>query len=863
MVPSKELKGLLAQLGIGESNNPEQYRNFLQCQKGATLADLEAELAQLVTIKGRLEQEIRQAAREGKIVLHGEGQFKYSWNKAHNYLEITTANPQPPKIMGVVTCSKSNNDPAVTDFTGRIDAIFAEAQSMVHNKQQLMDRNKLFLKETMAIIEREFNIWHDLNKSYKDRENSLELITQALQIFLIFIAIDLIKDSKKDPAYVPKDKEIEEKMKQMWTKHVQQASGNIRPAIFWANRANDFKANQDESNWEINCLLPISNISSNERSLRQHKLNNHYYTRTIAATLGKYDKDYMIDSEKSIDSNRAAASVGAESDKMPTLVATITRIARDKLIPMLRNGQPIPAEGLSVDLAYNTLVSPTLPRSEILQSTAILLRFNKASSKKYFGEGNEKEIWTSAAAIIAESNKIPAFEFSAEDIKAIKDAVPAHKDLEMQLRNIKIKHTGTLANFPINFAGAFSHLFITSMHESNLQWLQGMAERIKTVVNKLNNQIEYALQIETGTGKAILQSIKRRFDEQILNNINVILQSSHGADFDQDKYQAMVLGVLEFFNRPDSRLSQDSRKSPIFKAGKELAEILEHFNYIKRVFSKPTPRIRTIRTFSDLQKFSADKRADYIAATCHAMLLEHLLGYNILDSCKSGKDRTGLIYSCLISLMFTGQLSPEYIANGLRFGPGSFLVALNIVGSEFLGLQIDADVLSAIDPSGRLEKLINQKMPRLAGQTAEGAFTGYKLIKECLAAKDRNAMLQKISKNIAPAGGYTSGYESETGGESGIAEEIPYISKAQIMPITEEPPTVTPAPAPAPAVAPLIIKRKSTVTITPDAPQPEEPPSGLGYVGTEAWKIDRKVKQQQDTGDSAKKPNPQSEKKQP
>lgn len=222
-----ETKILLEQLGVGETNNPTQFAEFIKCKNhdehtGIAHTGINVELTQMVEVKQRLEKEIYQLIKEGKILYHGPLplKFTYKWNAAHNFLEIL--HDEPP-IRGVVTFSRSNNTPGVTDFTGRVDSVQDTAADMIEaaDKSGKFDRaafiaaNQELTQNTRAFIEEQFKIAGDQSKGaankrfQKQRETAFENIKYALRDYVTYMAIEIIR-AEKGAKHVPTVREVKE-----------------------------------------------------------------------------------------------------------------------------------------------------------------------------------------------------------------------------------------------------------------------------------------------------------------------------------------------------------------------------------------------------------------------------------------------------------------------------------------------------------------------------------------------------------------------------------------------------------------------------------------------------------------------------
>lgn len=681
------IKDLLHRLGIGLDTNPEQFKIFSECGN-FNYEHIGAELLQMLIAKERMMRAIEAEVESGKI--KGPiNEFKYKWNKSHNFFEIIH---EHPKIYGVVTFSQSSNDPSVTDFTGRVDSILemtANKFEKREDKDAFIDENTDKANNTKREVEELFKSI-TYKTSIEEKKTIYENIKYKLQDFVIGMAIELVKQdhhTKTLANIVNVQTKIKNKMKQLWDAEVEQSSNAQRPAIFWANRGNDFNVDDEESHYVLRTLIPISNFSSNRRNLKHLLPANYWDSKDIALYLKKKNQ-YKISKEESIESSRSSALVGDEKDQILTLTADIRRRARNKLISILLDNPEMPLPStINVDFLYCTLLSPTVTAAPQLGRS--LGKAFGEPLRKFLDEGNEDKILAETKSLLKRLNSNGPLAFSSEDMHAINAAVGNRNITD--LNGVKIIHSSINVNFPMNSIGDFSHKARKNIRIDNLKALDQISEKIKHKIAVENYNEHVAgnplFQQAIADFETILKATKKNWKKVNYNealNLASYLVKDYGVD-----------------EHDDLRLARQ-----------QLIEIFRHYIFIKDV----------LLGFKPL----GDNVASYTGAAASANILWNHLGGTVHNSCKSAKDRTELEYVAIDSILFAGKLKAEYVYNGLAYGPGSYLVAHNVNGCEFLGLQINANVLKSIDHDKRIETLLRSKLSRMLGQFGENIFSGKK-----------------------------------------------------------------------------------------------------------------------------------------
>lgn len=756
------IEELLEKLGIGEKTNPEQYRRFLECNQltgskdlvtglQQQAKDLIAELQQMLTMKQQVEQKMLAAAADGSLKLENNN-FTYAWNTDYNYLEIKAGD----NIKSGVAWHKTRLDSVLTDFTGRADAVHEQVISVLKN-QQLKNSYNLLLNETKKSIKPNFEIWHDLTNSHDDRLRALNNIRDVLQTFVIFSAIALLRDGKGDINYKPEYSEVETKMQEMWQSHIQQASRmGTRPNMFWAYPISDFKAD-DASTWVIERTLPVSDVSSNMRALTDKKLHNH---ASVMDTVIGLDRFHSFIYEKSFNASRSAGLVGEPADLEAAMERYISRMARDNLITMLRKNpkMSIP-ESLDIDHLDVMFISPIVPKSEFLGTV-----FGKIDprAKKFFGEGNEREMYLNTRQTYA-AIKNKTIRFTPEDIAAIKKALAATEHaahlpaIENKLKTIKINHTNKLLNLPINKIADRSWGFT----QVNNETLEQFSQQIQKYIEQLQIDIEKRI-----TSNPSIKSMLSVFKNVIRTNINEILNVTTKPE-NLENYDLMADGVFKYLSNPATQLSQND---PLFKACAHLRRMLRHFKHLKDViflgngeFAKKHAKDTSLKKY---QIYAADN----MSAGFHAVLLQKELCGQTRSSCKSGNDRTSMVYNCIVAALATrsGTLSDarisEYIANAFRWSSSAFYVAENVAGCTVSDFQIEkSDILAALPNSECIQEILEQKTSNLVGKLREEIFTGSNHISNCLKnTKNEINLIKELGASALRAGSPLSSRSSRS-----------------------------------------------------------------------------------------------------
>lgn len=717
------LEELLDWLGVGPNTNPEDFA-LIQKLHFMKKSGIMQELQQMCVVKQKMEDRIISSLQLDRA----NTKFKYKWNHEHNYLEITLDSPlDSPKVYGVVTFSGSNNDPHISDFTGRADSLleiasevakkittlseaeFREQAEQYINAAKEKLKNYKPKKSKASIMSRLKKKKSQAELEKKERQDHLNFIRDTLREAAIDMAILILK-AEKGADYSPLDDSegiqlVQACCKLLHERMLEKVSETPRPHVFWANRLDDFKSEKPNADYAINIYSPVTQKSSSSRDLKNNELSNHWDAENVHLRLAENPAGkFVLESENAVKSSRSAAFVGDEKDKMPTLKAMLKRKAILQLEKMLQDDpeSEIP-ETIDIDFLYATLLSPTIPR---LPDTGKRLDyFLKALNQSDLGDkarayldiGNEHEILKSTRELLQALNAEGSIQLDPEDIERLQHKLELNDQQRENLKNLRVKPNCVHMNFPMNSAGETSHSYITSMTEGNLKAIK----RISLVVQKDITKLMHSLDLTRVDENDIEEFI--RYMPALLNTTDADNAAVDWKNAKQENFEKLI----KVLKKIQSEFTPEDEE---FKKLQKVINIFQHYVIIKDAVCKVGDFDENITRFT--------------SAAAHASMLWNELDGVVHYSCKSAKDRTGLAYSAIDSVQATGTLDEEAMFNGLRYGPGSHLVSYQVTGCRFLGLQIDSDVLDEIDtkPEKRIKTLLDKKMSRKMGQLGESIF---------------------------------------------------------------------------------------------------------------------------------------------
>ncbi len=592
--------------------------------------------------------------------------------------------PTDPQFISTIRTLAGNLDPNV----------LAHASSKVST---FADEIKLLCRQ-----------YNNFVKAVKDHNNQaidkyFESIIDIHDRLLTRLAVELVRKQKNNKLYNPNSIQIHEAKELIKQREIELISKQPRPVIMHAYFQESSKPKI------IKAILvtcePLSDVSSDLRTLPDDQLSNYWKVTNRSLQFNAYNKpdgsgqiykltpgtsivdlfyrsasvaeliDPVLDEEASAknkdleakdedeDDQLVISDMSAESlvkKEVTVLKKMFINMAKDQLIAKLlatnsNTLNQISPKDLLVKIHFNTVLTPIVSR-KFSESLAAYAGKNLLGLGNTLLKGNELEQLMSMMICFEDIESLD-LKFSQYDINEIKQVLIANKF------KVDAEKLNWFASITIKPRVSYSNV---SVNKDPIFGLPGTALDF----NNFNKQYNLS-----GMAK-IVRNIEEFIDENYhmdskTNNIHMVLRNLFRNTITADKNQWPAL------RNELAKMANDF--------GEPIKTIITHY----------------IRINNHLNGISIDSHNSqianaYMVAAADIFMLNRLLGFKVHLTCKSGKDRTGLVSLLREALIdaSNNDMLIENICNALKYSTARTMNEFNVPGGK--GLQIDNDILDGL-----------------------------------------------------------------------------------------------------------------------------------------------------------------------
>lgn len=669
-----EITGLLQQLIVGyqEQEQNKIIQHFYALNANREAAEIIRELQQSMLMATQAKNDALKFLTEHGLKYEkdhtGQPAFKYSWDQHFmcQVIRLKIAGPSTAKaedehnmsytgrtIEIKVLTSSANNNLNANDMLHVFESKYNAAISLLGKNKDLAEAGNLvairtkFLKKLNALPQ---------NFAADHLQRTIKQNIALQREFIVELAAALIKAEKNDSNYAPNKKEIKAKIVQLRAQENVNVSNKPRDIII---NCYPQQAEKNEYPWIINANYPQSNMSATIRTLKKKILSNWWHVKNHLVVFDdKNDvaKEYTEEFDRS--SSLAQLAEKEHPDKANLELATIKNVllqkAREQLIRRLNNGEPIPNNILPINFAAVTLLSPIGSK----KNRRLIAKLLKPLRDTLIVGNEQEQLDSTRRALNAVSGQ--DLKFSPDDIKYIFAHVsPAKLEalnlntaaFKAKLENLAVKPDVHYLNFPVNKIGP--------LPMERLDWRGYNKQYNAEGMRKLQDNIITYMD-------EFFNSTPHTHDSVVIDNIQYLLKQEVSR-----KNWRQIKNELEQYVLAQGKIPET------------LKEVLRAYIVIQEHLQDTTKT-----------KNSRVSNAYMVAVmACH---LNSLIGFESLLTCKSGKDRTGLL-SVLKEIFLnrnTDLIDKNLIANiqrGIRLGASKDLNQNNTPGGR--GLQVDYNIL--------------------------------------------------------------------------------------------------------------------------------------------------------------------------
>ncbi len=694
---------LLIDLHLDQESNPTGYAAFIACNPELNDALYYELLESKLLAEHAIEELLDWMFKRGLLNAGSEiPPLTFSWDQDHNQYIITSKIPgitHKPQISTAGTLPKNvnlsteyegreisiriantrtNNDLCFTDLEARCLSLFDLSLSLINTSLSPAVVNKLQSYRDRAITALR-TILITGGKQTPIKDINLNQVNSIMRTLLVNIAGEIADFTHQDNLkYVANKHDIEEIIRKIYNAEIIQSSNTLRPLVIAAVPL-QYDGIHD-SQYIVELIEPKSDVSSSLRNTVGKILANWFGVQLTAVTVNKSGAVPKITHKKVIAGDRSAsfAKLGTElsyKDTLEMAKRTVIQKARNKIIQQLLTSTYVANRPLTIKSGIITLLSPVIEKineSTIFgTATSNALRAIHKKFAKTLLEGNEAA-QLNYTEYVAKHLPNERLEFTTEDIEYIKRHVPPDIVLP-DLTSVPIEFSCFAINFPINKIGK------TRM--ASLDLLQLNKKHNKRGIKKLSHETFNYIFYNYNLSKQELAILTGFFDDKI--------------DWSKRKleYGSKLPVIIDAIANPEQKT--------------QLAKIVNYYIEIQDELNNQNKSSKLISS---------------IKAAAYAALLTSELNFDDFHvTCKSGKDRTAVLFLMIIALMHKNSVLTieKALSKALDMGPDAFLTSLNITGGGS-ALQIDHDVLDEL--SADLTELLKNKQPRKVGQLASSVF---------------------------------------------------------------------------------------------------------------------------------------------
>lgn len=764
--------------------------HYISCPENAN-AELKATIGMAKIAKKRALEYLKSAGLTPELNSSKEPKFEYAWNKYFKcyVIKLRVVGSDHPIEINILN-NTSNNNFNPDDIRRMHDAKLVAALACYKG-----DKNFEFsLQSISATYKQELDQLCNIDYLSLTLDQLLAKIANLEQRYITSLASAMVRAEHKSNTYVPHKHEIKAQIENIKKMEITISSNTPRPIIINAHPqytedpnkpqyvlsihkpitdissdSRSFSEQQLSNYWETNIetvhlSLYRNKVDGSIEYRQNHEFkdidkNSHisFFRSSSVAQLGDEIHDpeikrritatkIMLEKQKELlesklkdpttnkstiktqlaNTSNALEELDNEvldikkSQELAGLKTTILEDAADQVFAKLLNSEQLDTdEPLVIKRGFITLLSPHMDQDTGKQFINPLTKGLEGA----LVHGNELAQLQSMQATFETIKNIPLNDFRLEDdqIRTIISRLKKHKrltpaqeqELINKLQQIKIKQKNSYLNIPVN---KFGSIEMEKFDWGNFNYAYnkaGMLGFIDNIKDYLQNNQEFNINPKIKNQAALL--IDFITHPKIPNTkddwINI-----------KKSYLAAVTNKI-----------QDPTLSTILDLYVKIQNHLQEKNSSEKIKKAAASVIAGRSIFSNEENKSDNSRIanGYIVAAACIFKLNTILGYKNHVTCKSGKDRTGLLAAIVEALLDPNSehLVIKNICNAIRFSSIKAMNELNVPGSR--SLQVDNDVLDGLkdlfgmDLEGMPEEikdLIREQMLRDIGKLSRNVY---------------------------------------------------------------------------------------------------------------------------------------------